>query len=130
MESLSGPLTYSGRDYTEEEFEELRKNVSEERKKDPFIRLLLKASWEDARGILNANREMEGNCGDEVFMKYYERHCACQGKLILPEKAFYDVEVIDVWEMTKKTVLEQVNGEVQIPLPGKEGIAVMARKCV
>ena len=128
MESLPGPLTYSGRDYTEEEFEELRKNVPEERKKDPITRLLLKASWEEARGILGANREMEGNCGDEVFMKYYERRCTCQGKLILPEEAFYDVEVIDVWKMTKKNVLKQVNGEVQIRLPGKEGIAVMARK--
>lgn len=61
-------------------------------------------------------------------MKYYGRRCPCQGKLVLPENFRYDVEVIDIWQMTRKTILEDVTGAVQISLPGKEGIAVMARK--
>lgn len=38
----------------------------------------------------------------------------------------YDVEVIDVWEMTRERVLESVSGEVEVSLPGKEGMAVLA----
>ena len=78
--------------------------------------------------MLNAGRECEGNCGEEVFIKYYGKHCTCQGKLVLPENHRYDVEVIDIWEMTRNTILEDVTGTVQIPLPGKEGIAVMAKR--
>lgn len=61
-------------------------------------------------------------------MKYYGRHRKSSGTFALPKENRYDVEVIDVWEMTRTKVLEQVNGEVQVPLPGKEGIAVLARK--
>ena len=40
----------------------------------------------------------------------------------------YDVEVIDIWEMTRERVLESVSGEVEVSLPGKEGMAVLALK--
>lgn len=128
IESLPGPLTFSGTDYTEEAFEEMKKAIPEEKKKEPFIRLMLKLPWEEAKGMVNAGRECAGNCGDDVFMKYYARQRTNQGKLELPENKHYDVEVIDVWEMTRKTILKDVSGEVVFPLPGKEGIAVMARK--
>ena len=76
----------------------------------------------------NAGLEMAVNCGEDVYMKYYGRHSKCSWLCALPKENRYDVEVIDVWEMTRTKVLEQVNGEVQVPLPGKEGIAVLARK--
>lgn len=46
----------------------------------------------------------------------------------LPEIYLYDVEVIDVWDMTRKVILSGVNGKIKICLPGKEGIAVLAKK--
>ena len=42
----------------------------------------------------------------------------------------YTVEVIDSWEMTRETVFEGVNGKVTVPLPSKEGMAIMAVKMV
>ena len=128
LESLPGPLTFSGRDITEESFEQMKKAIPEETRQEPFVKLMLKLPWEEARGMANAGREMAGNCGDDVYMKYYGRHRKSSGMFALPKENRYDVEVIDVWEMTRTKVLEQVNGEVQVPLPGKEGIAVLARK--
>lgn len=128
LEALPGPLVYSGKDYTEESFEVLKRTVPEEQKQDRFVRLMLDSPWKEAKGMLNAGRECEANCGDEVYIKYYGKHCTCQGKLVLPENHCYDVEVIDIWEMTRNTILEDVTGTVQIPLPGKEGIAVMAKR--
>ena len=128
LESLPGPLTFSGRDITEESFEQMKKAIPEEARQEPFVKLMLKLPWEEARGMANAGREMAGNCGDDVYMKYYGRHRKSSGTFALPKENRYDVEVIDVWEMTRTKVLEQVNGEVQVPLPGKEGIAVLARK--
>ena len=128
LESLPGPLTFSGRDVTEESFEQMKKAIPEEARQEPFVKLMLKLPWEEARGMANAGREMAGNCGDGVYMKYYGRHRKSSGTFALPKENRYDVEVIDVWEMTRTKVLEQVNGEVQVPLPGKEGIAVLARK--
>lgn len=63
----------------------------------------------------------------EYRKKNYGRRRFCQGKLVLPEENHYDVEILDIWQMTRRIILENVTGEVQIPLPGKERIAVMAR---
>ena len=47
--------------------------------------------------------------------------------MILPEEHSYSVEVIDIWEMTRETVLTGVSGAVRVPMPGKEGIVVLAK---
>lgn len=44
----------------------------------------------------------------------------------LPENHKYKIEVIDVWEMTRTTLIEETSGETRCMLPGKEGIAVVA----
>ena len=36
--------------------------------------------------------------------------------------------MIDVWEMTRKTLIEEASGSTALELPGKEGIAVLATK--
>lgn len=70
-----------------------------------------------------------GHCGEDAYLTYYGRHCTATGILQLPETNVYRVEVLDVWEMTRETVLTGVNGTVSVGLPGKEGIAVLAVKC-
>lgn len=71
-------------------------------------------------------RSVRGHCGQEAYLSYYGRQCAAEGHLELPKEAAYDVEVIDIWEMTRVKALEGVSGQVKVSLPGKEGIAVLA----
>lgn len=56
---------------------------------------------------------------------YMQRRCQVYTDLQLPEDGGYDVEVLDVWEMTRKTLFSDVSGTVRVALPGKEGIAVL-----
>lgn len=80
------------------------------------------------QNFLSGNREIMGHCGEEVYLQYWGRHCIIKGELNLPEDGEYDIEVIDVWEMTRTKVLTGVNGKVTVKLPGKEGIAVLAKR--
>lgn len=56
---------------------------------------------------------------DEVFLTYFGDACTISGMLDLPEDGKYRIDVIDVWEMTRETVMEEAGGAVQVPLPGK-----------
>lgn len=49
-------------------------------------------------------------------------------KPMMVDECRYDVEVIDIWEMIRTTVLQNVTGKVDVPMPGKEGIALLATK--
>ena len=44
---------------------------------------------------------------------------------VLPENGKYKVEIIDIWEMTRKLAVQNVHGQIRIGLPGKEGIALL-----
>lgn len=126
IDALPGPVEAAGHIWTEAEFHKMKEQVTEQQRKVPFTRMMLGLTWEQARGILGVGRELEGHCGEEAYIKYYARHCTGTGSMNLPEQYLYDIEVIDVWEMTHTKILEGVSGEVRITLPGKEGIAVMA----
>jgi hypothetical protein len=93
---------------------------------DPFFRSMLDLSREDLIKYAADWRQYAGHIGDIVFLNYYARHCTCAAELNLPENGTYTVEVIDVWEMTRKTVSADARGKVEIALPGKEGMAVLA----
>lgn len=80
-----------------------------------------------AQGHFDKERVILGHCGEAAYLRYWGRQCAGQGELELPDTGAYDVEVIDVWEMTRIKVMEGVNGKVTVVLPGKEGIAVLAK---
>ena len=70
----------------------------------------------------------EGHCGNEVFLKYFARTCPCSHTLELPEDGAYRIEVLDVWNMTRRVAFEKACGTVQVPLPAKEGMALLAVK--
>lgn len=59
-------------------------------------------------------------------MKYLERQCPSLTELDLPREGSYRVEVIDAWNMTREVVAENVCGKVQVKLPGREDMAVLA----
>ena len=68
------------------------------------------------------------HCGEDAYLAYYGRFCPYQQKMQLPNTHTYRIEVIDTWEMTRQVVMEGVNGEVAVPLPSKECIAVLATR--
>ncbi|MCD8051598.1 MAG: DUF4038 domain-containing protein [Clostridiales bacterium] len=67
-----------------------------------------------------------GKVGSQVHLVYLERFCPAAFEIDLPECQTYRVEVIDTWEMTRKTVLTGASGKTTVPLPGKPYMAIAA----
>lgn len=67
-----------------------------------------------------------GHIGEQVFLEYFGTRCCGMTRWILPENHTYRIEEIDIWEMTRKTTYRGVNGKLEIKMPGKEGIALLA----
>ena len=80
------------------------------------------------QNFMEGNRELTAHCQEEVYLQYWARHCSCWCDMTLPQDKKYDVEVIDIWNMTKEKKLEMVSGLVHVPMPGKEGIVVLAKR--
>ena len=127
LESLPGylePWYPSG-----ENVYKLRKNSEKKAsdgKEDPVAELLGRVDDEDADKIFEASLPCAGRCGNDAFLVYFARQCARSSELRLPEDGEYRVEVIDVWEMTRRTVLTNAHGDVTVELPAKEGTALLA----
>lgn len=68
------------------------------------------------------------HCSDEVFLTYLGDACTIYTVMDLPGTQEYTIEIIDVWEMTRTVVQEHAKGKTPVQLPGKAGIAVMARR--
>lgn len=88
----------------------------------------LRASLSEAEldALERKDKDCKGRCGDRVFLQYLGRHCNALLEWTLPEGHRYRVEVIDVWNMTRETVLEEGSGHIGVKLPGREGMAVVA----
>ena len=97
-----------------------------------FVRAVMDMPKDEAERVIEDitkdTRIFTGHYGDEAYLAYYGRHCTAVGSMELPQTGSYKVEIIDVWEMTRKTILTNANGLVDLSLPGKEGIAVLAVK--
>lgn len=132
IEELPGALEPVGSSFVTAELLEKVRNGEVEIPQDDFIRAVLKLPVERAVEVLrNLNKDTRiytGHCGEEAYLAYYGRHCTAEGEIELPENHTYDLEVLDVWKMTRKTILTGVKGKVQFTLPGKEGIAVLAKR--
>ena len=63
---------------------------------------------------------------DHFILRYFGRSCPAYTDLTLPDQGSYQVEIIDIWEMTRTVVKEQACGNIRVFLPGKEGIAIYA----
>ena len=132
IEELPGALEPVASTFVTPELLIVAKNGEIEIPQDDFIRAVLRLPIERAvevlRNITKDTRIYTGHCGEDAYLAYYGRHCTAEGDLELPEDHTYDVEVLDVWEMTRKTILTGVSGKVKLVLPGKEGIAVLAKR--
>ena len=126
IDVLPGPLAYCGFEFTKERYDEIREHP--EKAENDFWRAVASVPWERAKGAMLNGKEYVGSVGDEAYLKYLERKCAAVTQLHLSEEHRYDVEVIDVWNMTRNKVLAGVSGTVTVTLPGKEGTAVLAQR--
>lgn len=130
LESLPGPLEFLPEGagcLTAEMIREMKRTGLPEQMKDHFFaRGLVSMPEERIQAFILRHRPCLSHCGEEVYLRYYEKECTSIGELNLPETGSYRVEVIDTWEMTRKTVKEGVNGRIQVELPGKEGMALLA----
>lgn len=133
LESLPGPLTSrmldSGQQITDRE--QLRKMVDDKVEgiyDNPVFRVMCKLNDEEFKHMQLVFSQPEAHYKDEVYICYLGNMCTIHTELKLPETGKYKIEVIDVWEMTRKEVLTNVCGPVAVRLPGKPGMAVLATK--
>lgn len=95
---------------------------------DEAIKAFLEWPRETVERLEKKGKEISGAVDEKVFLVYFGRQCAKKGKIVLPTDGGYRVEIIDVWEMTREKVKDNVNGEVWVELPGKEGVALLAQR--
>ena len=95
------------------------------RKDNPLAELYYFGEGPEKDGMFRSP-EYAGRYGTQFFLRYFGRTCPGLTTLYLPEDRSYQVEVIDIWEMTKTRAYFGASGKTRIRLPGKEGIAVLA----
>ena len=78
--------------------------------------------------MITSETTAQGHCGDDVFLTYCGRYCPSQRQLQLPAEHTYKIELIDAWNMTRETVMTGVSGDVTVPLPSRECMAILATK--
>ena len=94
-----------------------------------FLKALLAMSPAEQERFLAFNTAYEGKVGDgDAFLVYKDTECSSLADLTLPTDKTYRIEVIDTWEMTRETVQTGASGKVQVRLPGREYMAVLAVK--
>jgi hypothetical protein len=114
--------------------ERLAKIPVEEREKvydqlgdlQPLARALWPLSPEETSFYIDSEITYQGSVGEKAYLNYYDLRCSAWDTLHLPRDQRYRVELIDTWAMTRKLVFESVSGEVDVPLPGREYMAVLA----
>lgn len=120
LESLNGVLE------PEIGFDATDPNGREEAAESPFAKAMMKLPEEQRNDqIMQLLPFVISN--ENHRLQYLGKACQAWLNMFLPE-GDYKIEVIDTWEMTRKTVSECANGNIRIELPGKEGMAVLATR--
>ena len=130
-EELPGAIEYTEEDklwMLPAKYREMIANHPEELEKSPSVQFFKNQS--DADKIVSQIKDQNycGHVGEEAYIVYYGNHCNGIGHVTLPEDKKYRIEVIDAWEMTRETAAENVSGEVEVKLPGRVGIAILATR--
>lgn len=129
--SFPGPLTSCSVNWLMEFKNRVKKDIANgdfNYEDEPLYNSLSSCTEEEFLDIVYTQDEFFANSSDNIFLKYFSRNQTCKGFFNLPVEFLYSVEIIDVWEMTTKLVKSNVNGLIEIDLPGKEGMALLARK--
>ena len=95
-------------------------------------RQLIKRIWEmeSDKGRRHIQMEMTQPIGQHPDFRliYLERQARSFIALDLPEEGRYKVEILDIWNMTRRQAVSGVRGKFTIGLPGGEGIAVLVTR--
>ena len=51
--------------------------------------------------------------------------CYGEQTVQLPKDKVYKAELIDVWNMTRETIAENICGETKLTLPGRDNLALL-----
>ncbi|MCC8101702.1 MAG: DUF5605 domain-containing protein [Clostridiales bacterium] len=109
---------------TPEAFEEMRSRIPES--SIGFTQSFVWMNEVEREYMFAGEHIARGKVDDRVYLVYLGDFCPAQFSVVLPKEHTYRVEMIDTWEMTRTTVLEGVNGDVMIPMPGKPNMAIAA----
>lgn len=69
-----------------------------------------------------------GRIDQNCYIHYLGKSCQSVCTLDLPEETEYSIDLIDIWEMTRETVIPKASGKIKVCLPGKKGTAVIATR--
>ena len=91
-----------------------------------FLKAILRMNEVERAEFAASEQQWQGHYKEEAFLFYYDLRCCAQDTLELPVNNSYKIELIDTWNMSRITLLEDAGGSTEIKLPGKEGMAVLA----
>lgn len=132
FEELDGPVDFVNEGLvtiTVDMVEEMKKNgIPDRLKNDFFAKGLITFPKEKLLPFMIRNRPCLGHVGDKAYIRYMEKECAAQTDLLLPQDGNFTVEVIDTWKMKRMVVAKNVSGKITVALPGKEGMAILAKR--
>ncbi len=127
VESLPAPLEpyttgflslYAADEKSAEEFREKADNF--------FINALFRYSPAERDRHIASEYQYAGHIGEKVYLYYLDKCSPVIYDITLPEDKTYRIDVIDTWEMTRKTVMSGESGKVRVRMPGKEAMAILA----
>ena len=90
------------------------------------IRNLLAMDQVDRERYMDTALTICGHYGQAVYLYYYDIQQFESAKLELPEDRTYRIDMIDTWNMTRETVQMGASGTIQVKLPSREYMAVLA----
>ena len=91
-----------------------------------FLAMRARLSEAELDALNRKDKDCRGHCGELAYLQYLGEHCNAALRWKLPENHSYRVEVINTWSMTRQTVMTEASGIIDISLPGREDMAVLA----
>lgn len=67
----------------------------------------------------------EAHVGEEAYLTYFDLQCCGEQTVRLPADKAYRAEWIDVWEMKRQVIAENISGETKLRLPGRDNLALL-----
>lgn len=93
-----------------------------------FLRKIVEESTRVGVNEFEGSYYLSAGTPNELYLWYFDFHQPAEYEFPLPEKAHFEAEVIDPWEMTVKPLSGTYSGKTKLQLPGKPYQAVRFRK--
>lgn len=94
-----------------------------------FVDAILQMPEAEAERLFACDTEVCGHTADDsAILHYYDILTSCRVHFEVPEDKKYRIDVIDTWNMTRKTVKTGASGKFDVDLPGRPYMAVLAMK--